>query len=155
AAAAWHRAPAAVTLVGDGTADPRDYSARHSPNILPPYLAMVDPWVGETACETCYAQLDGDSPLADALPDLRLGRLPLKSADELRALVAKIIGYETAAGGLDWRSRAIFVADNYRDAAGDADSAGDFATFADQSAALLAPGMDIRRLYYDPWSTHV
>jgi Peptidase family C25 len=155
AAAAWQRAPTAVTLVGDGTADPRDYSARHSPNIIPPYLAMVDPWIGETACEACYAQLDGDSPLADVPPDLRLGRLPVKSADELRALVAKIIGYETAAGGLDWRSRAVFVADNYREATGATDSAGDFAAFADQSAALLAPGIDIRRLYYDPSPTHV
>ncbi len=154
AAATWPHAPRAVTLVGDGTADPRDYSARHSPNIIPPYLAMVDPWVGETACETCYAQLDGDGPLADALPDLMLGRLPVKSATELQALVAKIIGYETAAGGMDWRSQALFFADNYRDAAGTVDVAGDFAAFADQSAAQLDPGFAVRRLYYDPAPTH-
>jgi hypothetical protein len=113
-------------------------------------LAMVDPWVGETACETCYAQLDGDDALSDSLPDLALGRLPVKSAAELQALVAKILSYETTTGGLDWRSRAVFVADNYLDAAGAPDSAGDFASFADVGATLLPKGIDIRRSYYDP-----
>jgi hypothetical protein len=83
-----------------------------------------------------------------------LGRLPVKSVEELRALVAKILGYETMAGGIDWRSRALFFADNYRDAAGTTDSAGDFAAFADQSAAQLAPGIEVQRLYYDPAPTH-
>jgi hypothetical protein len=155
AAATWPRPPAAVTLVGDGTADPLNYTGRNNSNIIPPYLAVVDPWVGETACETCYAQLDGDDPLSDALPDLALGRLPVKSVSETQALVAKIVGYETATGGMDWRSRALFVADNYRDAQGGFDSAGDFASLADQSAASLPAGVDVRRLYYDPSPSHV
>jgi hypothetical protein len=150
AAATWPHAPLAVTLVGDGTADPLNYTRHGNSNLIPPYLAMVDPWIGETACETCYAQLDGDDPLSDSLPDIALGRLPVKSAGELEALVAKIIGYETAGGGLDWRSRALFVADNYRDAAGNTDAAGDFAALADQAAALLPPDIEVRRLYYDP-----
>jgi hypothetical protein len=154
AVATWHRAPTAVTLVGDGTSDPLNYTGRNNTTFIPPYLAMVDPWIGETACETCYAQLDGDNPLFDALPDLLLGRLPVKSATELQALVAKIIGYETAPGGMDWRSRVAYVADNYRDAGGNIDGAGDFAVFADQSAALQPPGVEIQRLYYDPSPSH-
>jgi hypothetical protein len=150
AAATWRRAPVAVTLVGDGTADPLGYTKHGDANLLPPYLAMVDPWVGETACETCYAQLDGDDVLSDSLPDLTLGRLPVKSAAELQALVAKILSYETTAGGIGWRSQAIFVADNYLDAQGAPDSAGDFAGLADVGAALLPAGMETRRLYYDP-----
>jgi hypothetical protein len=147
AASAWSRAPMAVTLVGDGTSDPLNYTRRNNTNFIPPYLAMVDPWIGETACETCYAQLDGDQPQTgwggDVLPDLMLGRLPVKSADELAAVVAKIIGYETAPAGQNWQSRNVFVADN-------ADQAGDFAAFADASAALQPPGMIIKRIYYDP-----
>jgi hypothetical protein len=150
AAATWRLAPAAVALVGDGTADPLGYTKHGDANLIPPYLAMVDPWVGETACETCYAQLDGDDALSDSLPDLVLGRLPVKSVAELQALVAKILSYETAASGLDWRSQAVFVADNYLDAAGIPDSAGDFAGFADVGATLLPKGIDIRRSYYDP-----
>ncbi|MFL5802814.1 MAG: C25 family cysteine peptidase, partial [Roseiflexaceae bacterium] len=155
AAATWRRTPAAVTLVGDGTNDPLDYSGRGNANLIPPYLAMVDPWLGETACETCYAQLDGNTPLADELPDLALGRLPVKNADELQALVAKIVGYESVGGGMDWRSRAVLVADNYREVNGTADVAGDFAAFADQVAALQPPGVEVRRLYYDPSPSHV
>jgi hypothetical protein len=150
AAVTWRRAPAAVALVGDGTADPLGYTRRGDANLIPPYLAMVDPWVGETACETCYAQLDGDDALSDGLPDLALGRLPVKNAAELQALVAKILSYEIAAGGLGWRSQALFVADNYLDAGGGADGAGDFAGFADAGAALLPQGIATRRLYYDP-----
>ena len=54
----------AVSLVGDGSSDPFDYPTRGAKNVnlIPPYLAMVDPWLGETACETCYAQLNGEFP---------------------------------------------------------------------------------------------
>jgi len=55
AAATWNRAPTVVTLVGDGTSDPLNYTKRDNISFIPPYLAMVDPWIGETACETCYA----------------------------------------------------------------------------------------------------
>ncbi len=143
ARATWPTPPQSVTLVGDGTYDPRDYLGRGSPTLIPPYLADVDRWLGETACETCYAQLDGDHPLDDSLPDLAIGRLPVKSAGELAALVTKLIRYETAAGGLDWRSRAVLLADN-------PDSGGDFAVLAEAAAPLLPPGMAVERVYFNP-----
>lgn len=155
AATTWNPAPRAVTLVGDGTSDPLNYSGKDNTNLVPPYLAMVDPWIGETACDTCYVQLDGEDPLDDALPDLFLGRLPVKSSDELSALVNKIIAYETGGSGGSWRSRSGYLADNYREADGSYDKAGDFAAFADQSAALQPDGVIIDRLYYDPWTTHI
>ncbi|MFP4440759.1 MAG: C25 family cysteine peptidase [Chloroflexaceae bacterium] len=157
AAATWSRPPRAVTFVGDGTADPRDYQAHGELNVnfIPPYLAMVDPWIGETSCDTCYVQLDGADPVtsadADLLPDLMMGRLPVKSTTELETLVAKILGYETATGGLDWRSRNLFIADNSYEADGTPDDAGDFARFAAESIALQPDNLRIRRLYYDPW----
>ncbi|MDW8147837.1 MAG: C25 family cysteine peptidase [Roseiflexaceae bacterium] len=135
--------PRAVTLVGDGSSDPFDYTDRGAKNVnlIPPYLATVDPWLGETACETCYAQLDGDQPTDDRLPDVWLGRLPVKSAAELRMLVAKIIGYETALPGGAWRSRMIYLAD-------DADSGGDFAAQAAASIALQPAGVQINRVFF-------
>jgi hypothetical protein len=137
----WPAPPQSVTLVGDGTYDPRDYLKRGSPTLIPPYLADVDRWLGETACDNCYAQLDGADPLDDPLPDLAIGRLPVKSAEELVALVAKLIAYETAPGGLDWRSRAVLLAD-------DADSGGDFAALAEAAAPLLPVGMAVQRIYF-------
>jgi hypothetical protein len=54
AAATWPHAPEALILVGDGTSDPHNYLGRNNANHIPPYLAMVDPWLGETACEPCF-----------------------------------------------------------------------------------------------------
>lgn len=157
AAASWNRPPASVVLVGDGTADPHDYTQKgeNNVNLIPPYLAMVDPWIGETACETCYAQLNGDDPVsspdADMFPDVALGRLPVKSAAELEQLVAKIIRYETDPQLVGWRARNVYIADNFREADGTIDSAGDFARLSEISIAQQPAGMSIRRVYYDPW----
>jgi hypothetical protein len=143
AAATWRVKPTAVVLVGDGTSDPRNYLGIGQVSWLPPYLANVDPWLGETACETCYGQLHGDDPLDDPLPDLAVGRLPVKSANELSALITKIIGYETNRTLGSWRSRVVAVADN-------ADTGGDFALTADRIATLHPPGVERVRIYFDP-----
>jgi hypothetical protein len=150
AAASWSPPPAVVTLVGDGTADPLDYLERGAATFIPPYLAMVDPWIGETACEPCYARLDGADPTADPLPDLALGRLTVNSAAELAGVVAKIVGYETSQLNPSAGSRNVYIADNFRDANNVADAAGDFAAFSDSSAAQQPAGVDIQKLYYDP-----
>ncbi len=149
AQAAWQPAPLAVTLVGDGTADPRDYSGYGSPNLIPPFLANVDRWVGETACDICYAQLDGDSPTSDPWPDVLLGRIPVHSAAELTAYLAKLLDYETQPVA-SWQSQLLFLADNFRESNGGYDAAGDFAAFAEASAALPPAGTTINRVYYDP-----
>jgi hypothetical protein len=156
AAATWSKTPKAVTLVGDGTVDPFNYTnsnrdgVTNNRNIIPPYLALVDPWLRETACETCYALLDTDDPLADTLPDLAVGRFPIRDTTELARVVEKIRAYETAPFDPSWRGRVVYLADNYREADGRTDPAGDFAAFADASAALQPGGTDIQRVYYDP-----
>ncbi len=143
AARTWSPPPIAVTLVGDGSSDPFDYTDRGAKNVnlIPPYLAMVDPWLGETACETCYAQLDGENPTDDRLPDVWLGRLPVKSDAELQTLVARIVGYETAPTGGAWRGRMLYLAD-------DADRSGDFAAQAEASIALQPSVMQIDRVFF-------
>jgi hypothetical protein len=151
AAATWPLAPRWVTLVGDGTVDPHNYSGRGGVNLIPPFMALVDPWLGETACEACYAQLDGDDPRDDLLPDLALGRLPAKDPAELSALVAKLLAHEGAPTDVTWQARALLVADNYRDASGVADTSGDFAWSADQAARLFPAGVGVEKVYYDPW----
>ncbi len=155
AAAAWSRPPEAAVLVGDGTSDPLNFTGRNNTNFIPPYLAMVDPWLGEAACDTCYGQLDGASPLDDPLPDVWIGRLPVKSAAELIALADKLVGYETAPPdvGSAWRTRNVYITDNYRNPDGSTDSAGDFGAFADLSVALQPPWIEVERLYYDPGPT--
>ena len=48
------RVPLYVVLVGDGSFDPRQYRADSPPTFIPPYLADVDPWAGETAADNRY-----------------------------------------------------------------------------------------------------
>lgn len=143
AAERWAVAPTSVTLVGDGTSDPRNYLGRGNINWVPPYLAMVDPWLGETACEACYAQLHGDAPLADNLPDLAFGRIPAKSPAEAAALVSKILSYERDRSVRAWRSVVAYIADN-------PDLGGDFAAAVAESAADLPPGIRAQQVIYDP-----
>jgi hypothetical protein len=143
AAATWSVKPIAVTLVGDGTSDPRNYLGIGQTSWMPPYLAAVDPGLGETACESCFAQLDGNSPLDDALPDLLIGRLPVKSADELGQLAQKIIAYENAKDVGAWRGRAAYLAD-------DTDVVNDFAYVQNQSIGSLPADVAVTRVYYDP-----
>lgn len=143
-------APLAVILVGDGSSDPFDYTARGAANVnhIPPYLAMVDPFQGETACDMCYAQLDGSDPVdpatgADALADLWFGRLPVKTATELDQLVAKLIAYETDTDAGSWRSRVVYLAD-------DPDPSGDFVGFVERSASLQPAGVAVGGIAYNP-----
>lgn len=139
----WAVAPLAAVLVGDGTYDPRNYLGRNNELFVPPYLAPVDPWLLETACETCYGQLDGASPLDDPMPDVQIGRLPVKSSLELERLVAKLLIYETAPAIQLWRARAALLAD-------DSDYAGDFAAELEAASARLPHWMQLQRVYYAP-----
>jgi hypothetical protein len=151
--ATWQTPPLAVTLVGDGSYDPRNYQHEDA-TLIPPYLAVVDPWLGETACDSCYARLDGDDALDDPLPDVWIGRLPVNTVAELATVVAKITAYESDTSTAAWQSRMLAIADNYRDSGGRTDGAGDFAAFADTSAALQPLAVRIERLYYDPSPSH-
>ncbi len=119
-------APLYVLLVGDATYDPRGYLPDSSPTYLPPYLGDVDPWIGETASDRWYADLSGD-----VLPDLRLGRLPVNTPEEVQAVVEKIVSYEARPLRERWNERLLFGADN-PSTAGDhhADSDSEFNIYA-------------------------
>lgn len=120
----WNPRPTYVLLVGDGTSDPKRYKSDSPATLLPPYLADVDPWAGETAADNRYVAVDGD----DALPDLLLGRLPVNTISEIQIVVDKIIQYETQPYPGDWNKYIAFIAD-------DPDSAGNFHTQSDNLAA--------------------
>ena len=146
----WNPRPAYVLLVGDGTFDPKLYRADSKETFLPPYLADVDPWMGETAADNRYALLDGGAQGGgDILPDLLVGRLPVNTITETQIVVDKIVRYETDPYPGGWNSNVVFVADA-------ADAAGDFAADSDQlaSAFIQAP-FTPRPIYYAPPTTTV
>ncbi|MEZ4864037.1 MAG: C25 family cysteine peptidase [Caldilineaceae bacterium] len=170
----WTPAPIAAVLVGDTTFDPRNYTGAQDEvanrNVVPTFLATIDPWLGETACESCFAQLDGDSPLDTAadpgfLMDIWLGRLSVQDEAQLATVVDKIVRYEQSdATALlqPGHQQALFVADNYIHPDGQRDLAGDFAYYSDlviegdaerNIAPMLPSAITPRRLYYDPSAT--
>jgi hypothetical protein len=68
---------------------------------------VVDRWgpEREIATDNWYADFDDDG-----VPDVAIGRLTVESADELRAVVKKIVAYEKQPDFHRWRSRVNFVA---------------------------------------------
>ena len=105
----WQRpAPAYVLLVGDGTYDMRQYLSSSMPTYLPPYLASVDPSLGETATDNRFVAVAGN----DELPDMHIGRLPANSPDETTVMVDKILAYEQVTPDDAWTHNILFVTDN-------------------------------------------
>ena len=100
-------APQFVTLLGDGSYDMRGYGNTFA-TYIPPYLALVDPVLGETAADNRFVTIVGNDPI----PDMAIGRLPANSPDEAQAMVDKIITYETGCPCGQWSYQTIFVADD-------------------------------------------
>ncbi len=136
-----HTLPTYALLVGDGSYDPLDHYGYAPPNYLPPYLATVDPWWGETAADNRYAAVVGDDPL----PDVLLGRLPVTTPAEATAVVQKILSYEQTPWLGEWNAHHVFVAD-------DTDDGGDFAASADLIYNLVSDPWSGQRIYLDDLS---
>jgi len=99
-------APRYVLLVGDASFDYRDNLQAPNKNLVPTYLVQTH-FVGQTASDNWFVDLDDDT-----LPDMAIGRLPVKSAAEVRIAVDKIIDYERDPTPGEWRRRVLFVADD-------------------------------------------
>jgi hypothetical protein len=113
-------------------------------------MANVDPWMVEAACDTCYGRAQTDDPRDEPLPDMLVGRLPVRSAAQTSAVVAKTLGYLTAAPRGGWQMTSLFLADNYLDQNGQPDEAGDFVAMTERAIAALPRGAAARRFFYDP-----
>lgn len=103
----WSPAPRFVALVGDASYDPWGYTgeAARAADRVP--TCLVDTFfVGETASDHCYADLDGD-----LVPELAVGRVPAQTPDQVRSFAAKLIAYERTAADASWLRRALLVAD--------------------------------------------
>ena len=133
--------PRYVLLVGDGHYDFTGVSGTSLPNLIPPYLVNVDPWLGETASDNRLVSVDGAN---DYLPDMAIGRIPATSPGDVTAVVSKVIAYETAAPDGDWQRRVVFVADN------NLDPAGNFHAFSDDVRLNWLPSAyDDRTIYFN------
>jgi hypothetical protein len=89
ARATWKTAPRFLVLVGDATLDPRDYAGFGDADFVPTrQIAMVQVAL-ETASDDWFADADDDG-----LPEAAVGRLPVRSREHARSMIAKILDYE-------------------------------------------------------------
>ncbi len=160
----------AVVLAGDATYDPFGYGGIANDTLVAAWMDEVDPYsagigtpFGEAACDACIAQLNGDNPLTGDnmgdsewfAADVWIGRFPVRNEQETADLVAKLVAYDTATDSDNWRTRKVFLADNFIKVIDDQknaqyDYAGDFAALSDAVVRVLPNSMSVRRIYYDP-----
>jgi hypothetical protein len=150
AAASWSPAPRAVLLVGAGSVKMRVTPDQADPTFIPPYLVMADPVRGEIACDTCYSRLDTDNALEDPLPDLPIGRFPVRTLDEAEIVAAKTVTALTSPPPGVWRSQTLWLTDNDFQADGAPDPAGSFVQTAETGVSTLPIGIQAQKFYYAP-----
>jgi hypothetical protein len=100
----WNPSPLYVLLVGDGTWDYRNIRG-HGGNYVPSLLQ----WLGDfglVSVDNEYARVSGE----DFLPDLFIGRIPVREIGELNGVLQKIMRYESNPTLGDWRRDFIFAA---------------------------------------------
>ncbi len=89
AAKNWRRAPKYVLFAGDASFDPRDYLGLGLADLVP--TKLIDTELLETASDDWFADFNDDG-----IPEIAVGRLPVRSSEEVKLLVGKLITYETA-----------------------------------------------------------
>jgi hypothetical protein len=108
-----------VLLVGGDTYDYLDYLGKGSMSFIPTPYTDTGLGVRHAPVDTLYADVDGDR-----VPDLSLGRLPVRTEAELASVVAKTLAYADKGYG----RTAVFAADKKDD----------ISRFADDSTKFIA-----------------
>lgn len=106
-------APRYVLLVGDASLDARNYLGLDEGDLVPTKL-IVTPEM-KTASDSWLTDFDDDG-----FADAGIGRLPVRTLDEARLEIGKIVAYENATAAPDWSRAALLVSDD--DAALDFDA---------------------------------
>ena len=97
------QAPRYVLLVGDASFDRRNYLGFGDFDLVPTELVIAE--LLRTASDTALADFDGDGA-----PDVPIGRLPVRTLDDARVEVQKIVTYETTPVA-PTRRKIVFVSD--------------------------------------------
>jgi Peptidase family C25 len=125
----WQLAPRFVLLVGSASLDPRNYLGLGEFDLVP--TKLVDTTFLETASDGWFADLN-----SDGIPEMAIGRLPVRTVEEASTVVQKLVGYEQQ-GGARWA--AVMVADEKEGF--------DFARASHAVEALLPDGMTVSEVF--------
>jgi hypothetical protein len=120
----WSTKPKYLLLTGDASVDPRNFLGFGDFDFVPTRIIPTSQLM--TASDDWFSDFSNT-----ALPTLATGRLPVRTADELRTVVSKIVNYETGNDSGSWTSQALLVADR--------NDTADFTVDTQKIAALLPP----------------
>lgn len=138
AAQGWAVPPRFVVLAGDSSFDFIDRLGQGG-NLIP--APMVDTPEGLFPSDHRTFDLTGDG-----VPEVSVGRLPVRSDAELQAYVDKLVAYETILGGSSpktlWNRLAVWVADGV-------DEGGEFVDDSELLISGLSTELEHRRVYVD------
>ena len=101
----WKLKPKYLLLVGDADHGADWLSTKET---IPTQMVMTD-YNGATATDALYGDVDGDG-----MPDISVGRLPVRTPDGTLRVVNRIIDLETKPPAGTWRRRIRFVAGQAR-----------------------------------------
>lgn len=88
----WKKAPKYVLLGGMASFDPRNYMGLGNTDFVPTKIVMTEHL--ETASDDWFVDFNNDG-----MPEMALGRLPARNADEAARMVQKLVNYDQAASG--------------------------------------------------------
>jgi len=130
----WKKTPRFVLLVGDASFDPKNYYGFGDYDFVP--TKLVDTQYLETASDDWFVDLNNDG-----LPEIAIGRLPVRTVDEANTIVSKIIGYEMS-GAI---REAILVADR--------NEGYNFEGASETVRNLLPSSLMVRKIYRSQFSS--
>ena len=102
ARSAWVVAPRYVVLAGDATFDPRDYAGFGPGDFVPTKLVDMTQLDLETASDDWFVDVN-----LDGVPEVAIGRLPVRTPAQAATIVAKLTAYDAEPGGAWARSVAL------------------------------------------------
>ncbi|MFO7624373.1 MAG: C25 family cysteine peptidase, partial [Anaerolineales bacterium] len=108
-----------ILLVGGDSYDYRDYLGLGNMSKIPTFYAPTDTTTLYSPVDPLFADVDGDR-----VPDLALGRFPVRNLEQLNAIIAKTLTYQNNT----YPNTSVFSSDVY------------FSKYSDEWAALLPEG---------------
>jgi hypothetical protein len=123
----WAPAPRFALLIGDASLDPKNYLGFGEHDLVP--TRLIDTDFMETASDDWLADVD-----EDGLPELAVGRLPVRTSEDLDRVLTKIVGYGQGSAG----SGVLLVAD--------LDDAIDFAAMDAALRELIPPRIAVEQI---------
>lgn len=122
----WQHAPRYVLLAGDATYDPRNYMGQGHNDLVPTKLLYAG--LMETASDDWLADFNNDG-----VPELALGRLPVRTVEEAERIISKIVAFSPDSAG----QGAVLVADRN-------DEYNDFEAASQTVQGLLPQGTSVQ-----------